>query len=154
MEINRIGRGCTRRTLPKTTKTTKQKHLKQPKTLGNLMEIKGDGRGCVKGPYHKPPKPVSKNNQNHTNHQKQANLIDIERNGRGCHRRTLPTTTKTCNQQQPKQPKTLANLMDIKGNGRGCPRGPTTNHQNTKQKQPKPPKPPTTSKSDGNQQKW
>ncbi len=49
---------------------------------------------------------------------------------------------------------TLANLMDIKGNGRGCPRGPTTNHQNTKQKQPKPPKPPTTSKSDGDQQKW
>jgi hypothetical protein len=103
------------------------------------MEIKGHGRGCVKGPYHKPPKPLSKNRQNHTNHQKQANLIEIKRNGRGCHRRTLPTTTNTTKQKQPKQ--TLANLMEIKGNGRGCPRGPyhkpphtisknSENHQN------------------------
>jgi hypothetical protein len=70
MEINRNGRGCPRRTLPKTTKTTKQKQPKQAKTLANLMEIKEYGRGCPKGPYHKPPKPLSKNSQHHQNNQK------------------------------------------------------------------------------------
>jgi hypothetical protein len=88
------------------------------------MEIKGDGRGCVKGPYHKPPKTVSKNNQNHQNHQKRANLMEINRNGKGCPRKTLPKTTNTTKQKHPKQPKTPANLMEIKGNGRGCPKGP------------------------------
>jgi hypothetical protein len=44
------------------------------------MEIKGNGRGCPKGPYHKPPKTLSKNNQNHT---KRANLMEITRNGKG-----------------------------------------------------------------------
>jgi len=68
--------------------------------------------------------------------------MEVNRNGRGCPRRTLPTTAKTTKQ---KQPKTLANLMEIKGNGRGCPKVPYT-----KQKHPKPPTPPKTSKSDGN----
>jgi hypothetical protein len=76
------------------------------------MEIKGNGRGCPRGPYHKAPKPLSKNIQNHQNHQKLANLMDINKNGRGCPREK---------QKQPKQPKTLANLMEIKGNGKGCP---------------------------------
>jgi hypothetical protein len=88
------------------------------------MEIKGSGRGCPKVPYHKPPKPLSKNSENHQNHQKRANLMEIKRNGRGCPRRILPTTTKTTKQKQPKQPKTLANLMEIKRTGRGCPEGP------------------------------
>jgi hypothetical protein len=50
--------------------------------------------------------------------------MEINRNGRGCPRETLPNTTKTIKQKQPKQAKTLANLMEIKGNGRGCPKGP------------------------------
>jgi hypothetical protein len=85
MEINRNGKGCPRRTLPKTAKTTKQKQPKQAQTLANLMEIKGNGRGCLKRPYHKPPKTLSKNNKNH---QTRANLMEINRNGRGCPRRT------------------------------------------------------------------
>jgi hypothetical protein len=155
MEIYRNGRGCPRETLPKTAKATKQKQPKQAKTLANMMEIKGNGRECLKGPYHKPPQTLSKNNQNHQNHKKLANLMEINRNGRGCPPRTLPKTTKTTKQQQPKQPQTLAHLMEFNGNGRGCPKGalPQTT-KNTKQKQPKTPKPPKTSKSDGNQQKW
>ena len=124
MEICRGGRGCPRETLPKTAKTTKQKQPKQAKTLANLMEIKGNGRGCLKGPYHKPPQTLSKNSQNHPNHQKRANLMEINKNGRGYPRRTLPKTQKTIKPKQPKQAQTLANLMEIKGNGRGCPKGP------------------------------
>jgi hypothetical protein len=141
MEITKNGKGCHPRTLPTTAKTTKQKQAKQAKTLANLMEIKGHGRGCPRGPYHKPPKPLSKNSRNHQNQQKRANLMEINKNGRACPRRTLPTTQKTTKQKQPKQAKTLANLMEIKGNGRGCPRGPyhkppkplsknSRNHQN------------------------
>jgi hypothetical protein len=85
MEINRNGRGCPRKTLPKTTNTTKQQKPKQAQTLANLMEIKGNGRGWPKVPYHKPPKPLSKNSQNHPNHQKRANLMEINRHGRGVH---------------------------------------------------------------------
>jgi predicted metal-binding protein len=129
MEINRNGRGCPRETLPKTTKTIKQNQPKQAKTLANLMEIKGNGRGWPKVPYHKPPQPLSKNRHNHQNHPKRANLMEINRNGEGCHQRTLPTTAKTTRQKQPKQAKTLANLMEIKGNGGDAPGGPTTNHQ-------------------------
>jgi hypothetical protein len=70
MEINRNGRGCPRETLPKTAKAMKQTQQKQAKTLANLMEIKGNGRGWPSVPYHKPPKPLSKNNRNHQNHQK------------------------------------------------------------------------------------
>jgi hypothetical protein len=92
MDITKNGKGCPRRTLPKTPKTTKQKQPKQAKTLANLMEIKEHGRGCPKGPYHKPPKPLGKNSQHHQNHQKRANLMEINRNGRGCHRETLPKT--------------------------------------------------------------
>jgi hypothetical protein len=46
-------------TLPKTTKTTKQKHLKQAKTLANPMEIKGDGAlpQTTKTTKQKQPKP-------------------------------------------------------------------------------------------------
>jgi hypothetical protein len=124
MGINRNGKGCPRETLPKTQKTTKQTPPKQAKTLANLMEINGRGKGWPKVPYHKLPKPLSKNSQNHQNHQKRANLMEITRNGRGCPRRTPPTTAKTTKQKQPKQAKTLANLMEIKGNGRGCPKGP------------------------------
>ena len=121
MEINRNGRGYPRRTLPKTPKTTKPKQPKQAHTLANS---KGNGRGCPKGPYHKPQQTLSKNNQNHQHHQKRANPMEINRNGRGCPRRTLPKTTKATEQKQPKQAKTLANLMEIRGNGRGCPRVP------------------------------
>ena len=81
------------------------------------------------GPYHKPPKSLSKNNQNLQKPQKRANLMEINRNGRGCPRRALPKTMKTTKQKQQKQAKTLANLMDIKEHGRGCPGDPTTNHQ-------------------------
>ena len=126
MEIERNGRGCPRRILPTTTKTSKQKQPKQPNTLANLMEIKGNGRGCPEEPYHKPLKTVSKNNQNH---KKLANLIEIKRNCKGFSLKTLPKTTKTTKQKQPKQPQTLAHLMEISGNGRGCPKGPTANHQ-------------------------
>jgi hypothetical protein len=104
MEINKVGRGCHQRTLPTTAKTIKQKQPQQAKTLANLMEIKGNGRGCPKGPYHKPPKPLSKNSQNHQNHQTRTNLMEVNRNGRGCPRRTLPTTAKTTKQKQPKPP--------------------------------------------------
>ena len=141
--------------LTKNSETTKQKQPKQAQTLANLMEIKGHGRGCPKGPNHKPPKTLSKNNQNHQHHQKRANLMEIHRNGRGCPRRTLPKTRKTTKQKQPKQAKTLANPMDIKGNGRGCPKGPDHKPpKTTKQKQPKSPKTPKASKSDGNRRKW
>jgi predicted metal-binding protein len=94
------------------------------------MEINGNGRGCPWGPYHKPPKTLSKNNQKHKNHQKLANLMDFNRNGRGCPRRTLAKTTKTTKQKQPKQANTLANLMEIKEHVGDAPRDPTTNHQN------------------------
>ena len=109
------------------------------------MGIKGNGRGWPWAPYHKPPKPLSKNNQNNQNHQKRANLMEIKRNGRGCPRKILPTTTKTSKQNHSKQQKTLANLMEIKGNGRVCPEGPyhkppktlsknNQNHQNHKKR--------------------
>jgi hypothetical protein len=52
--------------LPKTTKTSKQKRPKQPKTLAKPMEIKENCRGCPRRPYHKPPKTVSKNNTSKT----------------------------------------------------------------------------------------
>jgi hypothetical protein len=119
MEITKNGKGCPRRTLPKTPNTTKQKQPKQAKTLANLMEIKEHGRGCPKGPYHKPPKPSGKNSQHHQNHQKRSNLMEINRNGRGCHRETLPKTQKTIKRKQPKQAKTLANLMEITRIGKG-----------------------------------
>ena len=105
MEINRNGRGCPRETLPKTRKTIKQKQPKQPNTLANLMEIKGHGRGWPKVPHHTPPKTPSKNSQNHQNHKTRANLMEIDRNGRGCHRGTLPTTAETTKHKQPKQTK-------------------------------------------------
>ena len=129
MEINKNGRGCPRRTLPQTQKTTKHKQQKQAQTQANL--IKGNGRGWPKVPYHIPPKPVSKNSQNHQNHQHLANLMDINRNGRGCPRRTLPTTGEATKQKQPKQAKTLANLMVIKGNGREWPKVPYHKPQQT-----------------------
>ena len=84
------------------------------------MGIKGNGRGCPKGPYHKPPNTLSKNNENHQNDQTLSNLMEINRNGRGYPRRALPKTTKTIKQKQPKQPKTLAKQMEIKDNCRGC----------------------------------
>jgi hypothetical protein len=59
------------------------------------MEIKGNGRGCPRVPYHKPPTPLSKNSQNHPNHQTQTNLMDIKGHGTGCPRRALAKTTKT-----------------------------------------------------------
>jgi len=78
--------------------------------------------------------------------------MEINRNGRGCHQKTLPTTAKTTKQKQPKQAKTLANLMEIKGNGRGMPQGPLPQTTKTiKQKQQKSPKPTKTNDSDGNQ---
>jgi hypothetical protein len=40
-------------------KTNEQKQAKQARTLANLMGIKGNGWGCPRGPYHKPPKPVA-----------------------------------------------------------------------------------------------
>jgi hypothetical protein len=55
-------------------KPLSKKQPKQPKTLANLMEIKGNGRGCPKGPYHKPPKPLNTNTQNQQNHKKRADL--------------------------------------------------------------------------------
>ena len=58
----------------------------------------GDAPG---GPYHKQPKPVSKQNQNHQNHHKPSNLMEIKGNGRGCHRGTL--TTKTSKNHQNNQ---------------------------------------------------
>ena len=115
MEINRNGRGCPRETLPNTTKTIKQKQPKQAKTLANLMEIKGHGRGCPKGPYHKPPKTLSKHNQNH---QTQANLMEIEGNGTERPSVALAKTTETTNisksdgnRQNHQQP---PNLIEIK----------------------------------------
>jgi hypothetical protein len=103
-----------RRTLPTTAKTSKHKQPKQAKTPANLMEIKGNGRGCPKGPYHKPPQTLSKNNQNHQNHQKRANLMEINRNGRGSPRRTLPKTTKA----KAKTTKTSNNTSKSDGNQR------------------------------------
>ena len=102
-------------TLPTTGEATKQKQPKQAKTLANLMEIKGHGRGCPNGPNHKPPKTLSKNNQNH---QKQANLMEIEGNGTERPSVALPKTTETTNisksdgnQQNHQQP---PNLIEIK----------------------------------------
>jgi predicted metal-binding protein len=115
MEINRSGRGCPRETLPKTTKTIKQKQPQQAKTLANLMEITGNGRGWPKVLYHKPQKPLSKNSQNHQNHQQLANLMEINKNGRGCPRRTLPKTSKTIKQ---KTTKTAKNTSKSDGNQR------------------------------------
>ena len=108
----------------KTQNTTKHKQPKQANTLANLMENKGNGRGCPKGPYHKPQKPSSKNIHNHQKHTKRANLMEIKRNGREVPPGTLPKTTKTIKQKQPKQLQTLANLMEIKGNRRGWPKVP------------------------------
>ena len=50
------------------------------------MEIKGHGRGWPKVPHHKPPKTLSKHIQNHQNHQTRANLMEIDKNVRGCTR--------------------------------------------------------------------
>jgi len=59
------------------------------------MEIKGNDRGCPKGPYHKPPKAASKNNPNHQKHQQRANLMETEGNGTERPSGALPKTTKT-----------------------------------------------------------
>jgi hypothetical protein len=95
------------------------------------MEIKGNCRGWPKVPYHKPQKPLSKNRQNHQNHQQLANLMEINKNGRGCPRRTLPTTAKAIKQ---KTTKTAKNTSKSDGTSKemvgDAPRGPTTNHQN------------------------
>ena len=107
----------------------KQKHTKPPKTQPNLMDIKKQTvEGAPGGPYQKPQKPLStnsqhhkktppnlmeingklqgcsrkplsKNNQNHQNHQTPSNLMEIKGNGRGCPRKTLPKTTKTIKQK-------------------------------------------------------
>ena len=71
-------------------------------------------------------KTLSKHNQNHPNHPKRANLMEIEGNGTEYPSGVLPKTTKTTNtsksdgnQQNNQKP---PNLIDIKkGNGRGCP---------------------------------
>jgi hypothetical protein len=45
--------------------------------------------------------------------------MEINRNGRGCPRETLPKTQKPTKQKQPKQAKTVANLMEITRIGKG-----------------------------------
>ena len=66
----------------KTTKTTKT-----IKNHQNLMEIKGNGRGCPRGALPQTTKTTktSKNNQNHKNKQKPPNLMEIKRKWQGVH---------------------------------------------------------------------
>jgi hypothetical protein len=69
------------------------------------MGIKGNGKGLPNVPHHKPPKTLSNNIQNHKDHQKRSNLMEIDKNGRGCTRWTLHKTQKTTKQKPPKEAK-------------------------------------------------
>ncbi len=71
-----------------------------------------------RGPTTNHQKPLSKNNQNHQKHQKQANLMEIEGNGTERPSGAFPKTTKTTNisksdgnRQNHQQP---PNLIEIK----------------------------------------
>ena len=77
-------------------------------------------------------KTLSKHNQNHQNHPKRANLMEIEGNGTEYPSGALPKTTKTTytsksdgNQQNHQKP---PNLIDIK-KGMVGDAPPTKNHQ-------------------------
>ena len=78
------------------------------------MEI--EGNGMPQGPTNH--QNISKHNQNHQNHQKRANLMEIEGNGTERPSVALPKTTETTNisksdgnQQNHQQP---PNLIEIK----------------------------------------